>query len=70
MYHDLIRSELNEAADTLANFLKDDSNIDAIQRAAILLADSFKAGGKVLSCGNGVPIVMPCICRRVDGALS
>lgn len=53
MYHDLIRSELNEAADTLANFLKDDSNIDAIQRAAILLADSFKAGGKVLSCGNG-----------------
>ncbi|HDL8743917.1 TPA: D-sedoheptulose 7-phosphate isomerase [Yersinia enterocolitica] len=53
MYQDLIRSELNEAADTLANFLKDNANIDAIQRAAVLLADSFKAGGKVLSCGNG-----------------
>ncbi|EGD5318087.1 D-sedoheptulose 7-phosphate isomerase, partial [Salmonella enterica subsp. enterica serovar Tennessee] len=37
----------------LANFLKDDANIHAIQRAAVLLADSFKAGGKVLSCGNG-----------------
>lgn len=53
MYQDLIRNELNEAAETLANFLKDDANIHAIQRAAVLLADSFKAGGKVLSCGNG-----------------
>ena len=47
MYQDLIRNELNEAAETLANFLKDDANIHAIQRAAVLLADSFKAGGKV-----------------------
>jgi len=53
MYQDLIRNELNEAAETLANFLKDDANIHTIQRAAVLLADSFKAGGKVLSCGNG-----------------
>jgi D-sedoheptulose 7-phosphate isomerase len=53
MYHDLIRSELNEAADTLAKFLSDDANLDQIQRAAIMLADSFKAGGKVISCGNG-----------------
>ncbi|SFN58283.1 D-sedoheptulose 7-phosphate isomerase [Xenorhabdus japonica] len=53
MYQELIRSELSEAADTLANFLNDDANIDAIQKAAVLLADSFKAGGKVLSCGNG-----------------
>ncbi len=53
MYRDLIRNELNEAAETLANFLQDEANIHAIQRAAVLLADSFKAGGKVLSCGNG-----------------
>ncbi|KPD01826.1 D-sedoheptulose 7-phosphate isomerase [Moellerella wisconsensis] len=53
MYQDLIRGELNEAAETLTQFLSDDKNIDAIQQAAILLADSFKAGGKVLSCGNG-----------------
>ncbi|WP_210081278.1 D-sedoheptulose 7-phosphate isomerase [Pantoea endophytica] len=53
MYQDIIRSELNEAADTLNTFLSDEANIHAIQRAAVLLADSFKAGGKVLSCGNG-----------------
>ncbi|MEQ1975299.1 D-sedoheptulose 7-phosphate isomerase [Xenorhabdus sp. SGI240] len=53
MYQELIRSELSEAADTLVNFLNDDTNIDAIQKAAVLLADSFKTGGKVLSCGNG-----------------
>ncbi len=53
MYQELIRSELSEAADTLAHFLSDDANIDAIQKAAMLLADAFKAGGKVLSCGNG-----------------
>ncbi|MEQ4675931.1 D-sedoheptulose 7-phosphate isomerase [Providencia vermicola] len=53
MYQDLIRSELTEAAETLSNFLSDKANIEAIQQAAVLLADSFKAGGKVLSCGNG-----------------
>ncbi|MFN6850896.1 D-sedoheptulose 7-phosphate isomerase [Proteus mirabilis] len=53
MYQDLIRGELTEAADILSRFLQDDANIEAIQKAAVLLADSFKAGGKVLSCGNG-----------------
>lgn len=69
MYHDLIRSELNEAATTLQNFIGDDANIDAIQRAAVLLADSFKAGGKVLSCGNGVTLRCYAFCRRVDWPL-
>lgn len=53
MYHKLIRSELNEAALVLQQFLNDEANLVAIEKAAILLADSFKAGGKVLSCGNG-----------------
>lgn len=53
MYQDLIRGELSEAADTLAQFLSNDANIKSIEQAAVLLADSFKAGGKVLSCGNG-----------------
>ncbi|MDP5292697.1 D-sedoheptulose 7-phosphate isomerase [Oceanimonas sp. CHS3-5] len=53
MYQSLIRSELNEAAEVLNRFLADDANLAAIERAAKLLADSFKAGGKVLSCGNG-----------------
>ncbi|QTF07353.1 D-sedoheptulose 7-phosphate isomerase [Brenneria izadpanahii] len=53
MYQDLIRSELKEAAETLNAFLSDDANIQSIQNAAVLLADAFKSGGKVISCGNG-----------------
>ncbi|MGL5429405.1 MAG: D-sedoheptulose 7-phosphate isomerase [Vibrio sp.] len=53
MYQDLIRSELNEAAEVLQQFLSDDHNIAQIAAAAKLIADSFKQGGKVLSCGNG-----------------
>lgn len=53
MYSDLIRSELTEAANVLNKFLADEANIAVIEKAAVLLADSFKAGGKVLSCGNG-----------------
>lgn len=53
MYHDLIRSELNEAAEVLNAFLSDDLNIAQIEAAAKMIADSFKQGGKVLSCGNG-----------------
>ncbi|MGY3163016.1 phosphoheptose isomerase [Ewingella americana] len=41
MYLDIIRSELNEAADTLNKFLSDSANIESIQRAAVLLADFF-----------------------------
>lgn len=53
MYHDLIRTELCEASEVLNNFLADEKNIASIEDAARLIADSFKAGGKVLSCGNG-----------------
>lgn len=53
MYHDLIKNELTEAADVLNKFLNDDQCLAKIEAAAKLLADSFKQGGKVLSCGNG-----------------
>lgn len=53
MYYDLIRSELNQAADTLQKFISDEINIVAVSRAALLVAEVFKVGGKVLSCGNG-----------------
>ncbi len=53
MYQDLIRSELTEAAEVLNKFLSDDHNIAQIEAAAKVIADSFKQGGKVLSCGNG-----------------
>ncbi|CAH0540956.1 D-sedoheptulose 7-phosphate isomerase [Vibrio marisflavi] len=53
MYLDLIKNELTEAADVLNKFISDEKNIEQIQKAAKLIADSFKQGGKVLSCGNG-----------------
>ncbi len=53
MYHDLIKNELTEAAEVLNAFLSDDNNIAQIEKAAKVIADSFKQGGKVLSCGNG-----------------
>ncbi|OCG01408.1 D-sedoheptulose 7-phosphate isomerase [Gilliamella sp. wkB112] len=53
MYIDNIRNELNQAIEVLANFVSNDENLKRVQQAAILIADSFKQGGKVLSCGNG-----------------
>ena len=53
MYINTIRDELNQAIDVLANFVANDENFKKIQQAAVLIADSFKQGGKVLSCGNG-----------------
>ena len=53
MYIDNIRNELTQAIDVLTKFVSDEKNLKAIQQAAVLIADSFKQGGKVLSCGNG-----------------
>ncbi len=53
MYINTIRDELNQAIDVLTNFVANDENLKKIQQAAVLIADSFKQGGKVLSCGNG-----------------
>ena len=53
MYQDLIRNELNEAAQVLQAFMADPQNLLNIEAAATLIADSFRQQGKVLSCGNG-----------------
>ena len=53
MYQDLIRNELNEAAQVLQAFMADPQNLLNIEAAAKLIADSFRQQGKVLSCGNG-----------------
>lgn len=49
----IIREELQSAAEVLTGFLEDSENINAIERAADIIASSIKAGGKVFSCGNG-----------------
>lgn len=53
MDHPFIQSQLNEAATLLQQFIADQKNLDAIADAAGLLVQSFKQGGKVISCGNG-----------------
>lgn len=53
MYQNLIRDEFNEAIQVLQSFLRDEHHIHAIEKAAKIIATTFKAGGKVFSCGNG-----------------
>lgn len=52
-YASLISAELNQAAEVLQSFLKDENNLRNIEKAAKAIADSVKQGGKVISCGNG-----------------
>ncbi len=53
MYLKQIKAELQEAQKVLNDFVNDEKNIELIQQAAFIIAESFKNGGKVLSCGNG-----------------
>lgn len=53
MYQDIIREELTVAQQTLTDFLADPVQLQAIEDAARLIAQSIKNGGKVMSCGNG-----------------
>lgn len=49
----LIENELKEASSVLESFLKDAQTTGKIGRAANLMAEAVKAGGKIISCGNG-----------------
>jgi len=49
----IIKDELLEAEKVLQAFFSDPQNLQNIEKAATLLADAFKAEGKVLACGNG-----------------
>lgn len=53
MYQELIKAQLEEAANLLQQFISDANNLASIESAAKVLIDAFKTGGKVLSCGNG-----------------
>jgi len=53
MYQSLIHDELAEAARVLNAFMGQAENLQKIEQAARLIAESFKQDGKVLSCGNG-----------------
>jgi len=52
-FRSIITHELNESAQVLQKFLGNSQNIEKIESAAKLMADSIKTGGKIISCGNG-----------------
>lgn len=53
MYHDIIYNEFNETIKMMQIFSSEKRNIQAIESSAKLIANTFKKGGKILSCGNG-----------------
>jgi D-sedoheptulose 7-phosphate isomerase len=50
---DLIRGEFLAAGALLTDFVNEAGNLDRIAQAATVIADAFRAGNKVLACGNG-----------------
>lgn len=49
----LIEQQLREAAQVLETFISKPQNLQQIEAAARLMANSLQNGGKLLSCGNG-----------------
>jgi D-sedoheptulose 7-phosphate isomerase len=48
-----IRKNFAEAQTVLNQFLADEKNILAIEKAGNILVDALKSGNKIISCGNG-----------------
>lgn len=48
-----IKQHFTEAFDVLKSFIENEDNFKKIDAAGQLLTESFKNGGKVISCGNG-----------------
>ncbi|MFI3256101.1 MAG: D-sedoheptulose 7-phosphate isomerase [Psittacicella sp.] len=48
-----ITNELKEASNLLVQIMEDKVFLKSVEQAAIAIVESFKNGGKVLSCGNG-----------------
>lgn len=47
------QNALMQSLETLQGFMGDAKNVENVEKAAKLIADSFEKGNKVLSCGNG-----------------
>lgn len=48
-----IQKHFEEAQKVLASFIADEKNIQQIEKAAALMTNAIKQGGKIISCGNG-----------------
>ena len=53
MNSQIILQELEQSAEVLNRFLSTESNLQKIDQAAALMSASVRAGGKIISCGNG-----------------
>jgi D-sedoheptulose 7-phosphate isomerase len=51
--NEIIRQQLEEARQALQYFMTDAHALQQIEKAAGLMIDSLKQGGKIISCGNG-----------------
>lgn len=51
--NEIILKELTEAQAVLTRFISDPECIQGVGKAADLIIESFRKGGKVISCGNG-----------------
>ena len=52
-FQKIIADELEQAAKVLEKFMTNKANIEAIEKAADIIVESFTNNGKVFSCGNG-----------------
>ncbi|WP_106831018.1 SIS domain-containing protein [Parabacteroides pacaensis] len=48
-----IYASLHEARTLLDTFIREDSTLESIYKAAFLCAEALRAGHKIISCGNG-----------------
>tara|TARA_B100001971_G_C18268024_1_gene596380 strand:- start:62440 stop:63018 length:579 start_codon:yes stop_codon:yes gene_type:complete len=48
-----IADSLNQSLETLTTFINNSENIQLIDQATKTMVSSIKAGGRILSCGNG-----------------
>jgi len=49
----MILENLNEAREVLDEFISKSENIEAIAKAAAIIAEAIQDGRKIISCGNG-----------------
>jgi D-sedoheptulose 7-phosphate isomerase len=47
------KEDFLEAKEVLEKFISEDTNFKNLEKAGILMVTSIKAGGKIISCGNG-----------------
>ena len=48
-----ILKEINEARGVIDKLIADDKVIESIKSSALVMSESIKDGGKIISCGNG-----------------